>query len=99
MGIKLSILKHGGILMNKDLGDRQYKQEQLKEVIRELHAGKTVEEVKEKFAKVIEGGSPKEIGEMEVQLVKEGLPIEEIQYLCDVHAAVFKGALEEIHHP
>ncbi|HLR20552.1 MAG TPA: DUF438 domain-containing protein [Tissierellaceae bacterium] len=85
--------------MNKDLSDRQYKQEQLKEVIRELHAGKTVEEVKEKFAKVIEGVSPKEIGEMEVQLVKEGLPIEEIQYLCDVHAAVFKGALEEIHHP
>lgn len=85
--------------MSLDLNDRQYRQEQLKEIIRELHEGKTVEEVKEKFAKVIEGVSPKEIGEMEVQLVKEGLPIEDIQYLCDVHAAVFKGSLEEIHHP
>lgn len=85
--------------MGLDINDRQYRQEQLKEVIRELHAGRTVEEVKEKFAKVIEGVSPREIGEMEVQLVKEGLPIEEIQYLCDVHAAVFKGTLEEIHHP
>lgn len=85
--------------MSELINNREYRQEQLKEVIRELHEGKTVEEVKEKFAKVIEGVSPREIGEMEVQLVKEGLPIEEIQYLCDVHAAVFKGSLEEIHHP
>ncbi len=75
------------------------KQAKLKEVIMELHAGKSVEEVKEKFADVIEGVSPLEISMMEVALVKDGLPIEEIQYLCDVHAEVFKGSLEEIHHP
>ncbi|MDY0236181.1 MAG: DUF438 domain-containing protein [Gudongella sp.] len=75
------------------------KQAKLKEVIMELHAGKTVSEVKEKFADVIEGVSPLEISMMEVELVKDGLPIEEIQYLCDVHAEVFKGSLEEIHHP
>lgn len=75
------------------------KQAKLKEVIMELHDGKTVEEVKEKFSDVIEGVSPLEISMMEVALVKDGLPIEEIQYLCDVHAEVFKGSLEEIHHP
>lgn len=85
--------------MSEEINDKKYRQEKLKEVIKELHAGKTVDEVKDKFQKVIEGVSPKEIGEMEVQLVKEGLPIEEIQNLCDVHAAVFKGSLEEIHHP
>lgn len=85
--------------MSELLNNREYRQEQLKEVIKELHAGKSVDEVKEKFSKVIDGVSPKEIGEMEVQLVKEGLPIEDIQYLCNVHAAVFKGTLEEIHHP
>ena len=79
--------------------DKRKRQEGLKEVIKELHAGKTVEEVKGKFGEIIEGVSPKEIGEMEVQLVKEGLPVEEIQNLCDVHAAVFKETLEEIHHP
>lgn len=75
------------------------RQEKLKEVIQELHAGKTVEEVKAKFADVIAGVSPVEISRMEVQLVKDGLPIEEIQNLCDVHAEVFKGSLEEYHHP
>ena len=85
--------------MSELINNREHRQEMLKEVIRELHEGKTVDEVKEKFASVIDGVSPREIAEMEVQLVKEGLPIEEIQYLCDVHAEVFKGTLEEIHHP
>lgn len=85
--------------MSELINNREHRQEVLKEVIRELHAGKTVEEVKAKFADAIAGVSPAEIGRMEVELVKEGLPIEEIQYLCDVHAEVFKGTLEEIHHP
>ncbi|MGO1469423.1 MAG: DUF438 domain-containing protein [Tissierella sp.] len=85
--------------MSEWLNNREFRQEKLKEVIKELHEGKTVDEVKAKFAKIIDGVSPKEIGQMEVQLVKEGLPIEEIQNLCDVHAAVFKGTLDDIHHP
>ena len=85
--------------MSELINNREHRQEILKEVIRELHAGKSVEEVKGKFATVIEGVSPLEISQMEVALVKEGLPIEEIQHLCNVHAEVFKGTLEEIHHP
>lgn len=85
--------------MSELINNREHRQEILKEVIRELHAGKTVEEVKAKFAEAIKGVSPSEISAMENQLVKEGLPIEEIQYLCNVHAAVFKGSIEEIHHP
>ncbi len=52
--------------------NKEERQEMLKEVIKELHAGKTVEEVKAKFASVIDGVSPREIAEMEVQLVKDG---------------------------
>lgn len=85
--------------MSELINNREHRQKMMKEVIKELHEGKTVDEVRAKFAEVIEGVSAKEISEMEVQLVKEGLPIEEIQNLCDVHAAVFKGSIEEIHHP
>ena len=85
--------------MSELINNREHRQKMLKEVIKELHDGKTVDEVKEKFAKVIEGVSASEISAMETQLVKEGLPIEEIQRLCNVHAAVFKGSIEEIHHP
>ena len=85
--------------MSELINNREHRQKLMKEVIKELHEGKTVEEVQEKFAEVIKGVSAQEIGMMEVELVKEGLPIEEIQNLCDVHAAVFKGSIEEIHHP
>ncbi len=81
------------------INNREYRQKLMKEVIKELHEGKSVEEVKAKFSEVIKGVSAKEIAMMEVELVKEGLAIEEIQNLCDVHAEVFKGSIEEIHSP
>jgi len=83
--------------MSEFINNREYRQKVLKELITELHNGKSVEEVKPRFAKLIEGISPAEISEMEQALIMEGTPVEEIQRLCDVHAAVFKGSIAEIH--
>lgn len=85
--------------MSEIINNREYRQKVLKELIRELHAGKSVDEVKERFAKLIEGVSTAEITEMEQALIAEGMPVEEIQRLCDVHAAVFKGSIQDIHKP
>lgn len=79
------------------INNREHRQKLMKEVIMELHQGKSVEEVKERFASVIEGVSPEEISAMEQSLIEEGLPVEEVQRLCDVHAAVFKGSLADYH--
>lgn len=83
--------------MSEYINNREYRQKVLKELITELHQGKSVEEVKARFAELIEGISPAEISEMEQALIREGMPVEEIQRLCDVHAAVFKGSIAEIH--
>ncbi len=85
--------------MSELINNREYRQKVLKELIMELHEGKSVEDVKERFAKLIEGVSVAEISEMEQRLIMEGMPIEEVQRLCDVHAAVFKGSIEDIHKP
>jgi len=85
--------------MSEYINNREYRQKVLKELIMELHNGKTVDEVKERFEKLIEGVSAAEISMMENQLIREGLPVSEVQRLCDVHAAVFKGSIEEIHMP
>lgn len=85
--------------MSEYINNREYRQKVLKELIMELHEGKSVEEVKERFGKLIEGVSATEISEMETALIKEGMPVSEVQRLCDVHAAVFKGSIEEIHMP
>jgi len=83
--------------MSEMINNREYRQKLLKELIMELHDGKSVEEVRERFAKLIEGVSPSEISEMENALIREGMPVSEVQRLCDVHAAVFKGSIEQIH--
>lgn len=85
--------------MSEYINNREYRQKVLKELIMELHEGKSVDEVKERFAKLIEGVSPNEISMMENELIREGMPVTEVQRLCDVHAAVFKGSIEEIHKP
>lgn len=85
--------------MSELINNREYRQKVLKELIMELHDGKSVEEVRERFQELIQGVSTAEISQMEAQLIKEGMKVEEIQRLCDVHAAVFKGSIEEIHHP
>ena len=85
--------------MSEYINNREYRQKVLKELIMELHGGKSVEEVKERFGQLIEGVSATEISAMETALIKEGMPVSEVQRLCDVHAAVFKGSIEEIHRP
>lgn len=85
--------------MSNLINNREYRQKILKELIMELHNGKSVEEVKGRFEKLIEGVSASEISEMEQNLIMEGMPIEEVQRLCDVHSAVFKGSIEDIHKP
>lgn len=85
--------------MSQLINNREYRQKILKELIMELHNGKSPEEVKERFQKLIEGVSTSEISEMEQNLIMEGMPIEDVQRLCDVHSAVFKGSIEDIHKP
>lgn len=76
------------------------RQQMLKEIIKELHAGKSVEEVKARFAEAVGDVTVAEISAMEHALMtEEGIPVSEVQRLCSVHTAIFKGSIEEIHRP
>ena len=66
----------------------------LKGIIRDLHAGVEMEILRDRFARLCEHVSPKEIAEMEQSLIDEGLPEEEVKRLCDVHVEVFKQSLD-----
>ncbi|MDH7564656.1 MAG: DUF438 domain-containing protein [Candidatus Bathyarchaeota archaeon] len=69
------------------------KKRMLKEMIKQLHAGASSEQVKEKFKKVLENTGSDEIAKIEQELVREGMPREELGKLCDVHLAVFREQL------
>ena len=83
--------------MSEYINNRELRKNTIKDIIRQLHEGKSINEVKAQFDAVFKGVSAGEISEAETALVMEGVPISEIQKLCDVHAAVFKGSIEEIH--
>ena len=71
------------------------KKKMLREIIRQLQSGVSPVEVKEKFKRVLEGTGSEDIARIEQELVKEGLPREELQRLCDVHLAVFGDQVQE----
>jgi hypothetical protein len=73
----------------------QDKKAQIKEAIRQLHAGVPPEQVKEKFRNVLEGTDSLEIAKIEEELTKEGMKRDELRKLCDVHMAIFKEQLEK----
>jgi len=72
------------------------KVELIKSILKELHRGASVEELKAKFKYVLSRISPLEIPFIEQQLVKEGVKIDEILKLCDLHVALFREALEQV---
>ncbi|MGG6313347.1 DUF438 domain-containing protein [Paenibacillus macerans] len=88
------------LINNREVGapEQSRRQELLKEIIKELHQGKSVEEVKVRFEEAVGDVTVTEISAMEHALMEEeGIPVEEVQRLCSVHTAIFKGSIEEIH--
>lgn len=83
--------------MSEFINNREYRKEELKKMIMELHKGKALEEIKPKFKKLFGGIAAREISDIEQELIMEGMPVEEVQRLCNVHASVFKGSIEDIH--
>lgn len=78
--------------------ERSDKQEKLKAIIRKLHDGATVEDVKREFEETVGNISVAEISRMEQSLMEEeNIPVHEVQRLCSVHTEVFKGSIDQIH--
>lgn len=71
------------------------KKKALKELIEKLHAGAKPEEIKERFKEFLKDVGPTEISQVEEELIKEGMPREKIQKLCELHLAVFRESLEK----
>jgi uncharacterized protein len=85
--------------MSEFINNSSKRKEILKSVLKQLHEGKSVDEVKAEFSLMAQSASSAEIAEVEQMLIEEGLPVEEVQRLCDVHVAVFRESLDKEHTP
>ncbi len=74
----------------------QKKKIQLKEIIEKLHSGASPESVKEEFLREFGQVSAEDLAAAEKQLMEEGMALEQVQKLCDVHAFVFEDTLQSV---
>ncbi|HSV85495.1 MAG TPA: DUF438 domain-containing protein [Levilinea sp.] len=85
--------------MSEWINNVSQRKQTLLNILRQLHEGKSVDQVKAEFGELARQASYSDIAEVEQLLMNEGVPAEEIQNLCDVHVAVFKESLDHTAAP
>jgi hypothetical protein len=81
------------------IDNRAHRISVLKEIIQHLHAGAAPELVKEQLRKIVGETDATEIMAMEQQLMAEGMPVEEVRAMCDLHSQVTRDVLVQLAPP
>lgn len=82
--------------MSELIHDRTERIRTLKGIIERLHAGAAPEEVRSSLKRLVGETSDSEIMEMEQQLISEGMPVAEVQGMCDLHSQVTRDILVQL---
>jgi DUF438 domain-containing protein len=85
--------------MSEVIDNRAHRIRTLKEVIRHLHAGKPPGEVRAMMRDLVRQTDHSEIVAMEQELIAEGMPVDAIQSMCDLHSQVTRDVLVQITPP
>lgn len=83
--------------MSEFINNASQRKDKIKKALKRIHDGEAYEDVKQEFADVLSTATAQEISDIEQTLIEEGMPVEDIQYLCDVHVAMFRESLD--HQP
>lgn len=79
--------------MSELIDNRAQRVRQLKQIIKHLHAGKPASEVKSQLEQVVRATDYSEVVAMEQELLAEGMPVEELRSMCDLHSQVTRDLL------
>jgi DUF438 domain-containing protein len=82
--------------MSELIDNRAHRVRTLKEIIKHLHAGGSPEEVRARLRELVRETDYSEIVAMEQELMAEGMPVEEIQSMCDLHSQVTRDVLVQL---
>ncbi len=80
--------------MSELLNNSFYRKEKLKELILKLHEGNDPVQVRNELTETLKSIPYGEVVEVEQELIEEGLPVEEVLRLCDVHSEVLEGNVD-----
>lgn len=79
--------------MSELIDSGQERIDRLKSVIRGLHEGEEPAAVKNRLKELVTETSSDDIVRMEQQLMDEGMPVEEVKRMCDLHSEVVREVL------
>jgi DUF438 domain-containing protein len=68
----------------------------MKEIIRHLHHGGSPDEVRGRLRLLVGETDASEIAAMEQSLIADGMPVSEVQSMCDLHSEVLRDVLVQI---
>jgi DUF438 domain-containing protein len=75
--------------------EKKVHKEALRSIILDLHAGENIDYARERFAKLIENIEPQEIVSLEQSLIDDGMDVNMLKKLSDVHVQIFKESLSD----
>lgn len=80
--------------MSKNIDNSAFRKARLKELILKLHAGESQDAVQSELVETLGMVPYGEVVEVEQELIQDGLPLEEVLKLCDIHSAVLEGNVD-----
>ena len=75
--------------------EKQARLDLLKSYVKRLSTGEELESVRKDFVENFSDVEAIEIAQAEQALISGGVPVSEVQKLCDVHSALFHGKTKE----
>ncbi len=82
--------------MSELINNRAHRIQTMKEIIKHLHHGGSPDEVRGRLRTLVRETDASEIAAMEQELIAEGMRVEEVQSMCDLHSSVLKEVLVQI---
>jgi uncharacterized protein len=79
--------------MSEYIDNRAHRVRTLKKIIKKLHAGEAPETVKAELEEIVQQTDYSEVVAMEQELMADGMPVEEVQSMCDLHSQVTRDVL------
>ncbi|MHC4136704.1 MAG: DUF438 domain-containing protein [Planctomycetota bacterium] len=80
------------------IDNRQERIRLLKQIITGLHQGTPKDEAKRQLRELVRSTDASEIAAMEQELMAEGMPVEEVMGMCDLHSEVTREILTQRPH-
>lgn len=81
--------------MSELIDNRANRIRTLKHIITRLHEGGSPDEVRAQLAAIVRETDATEVAEMEQQLIADGMSVDQVRSMCDLHAQVLREVMTE----